>query len=40
MVQMTLEAFESDGEPSPAHESIQAAGYRLVDALDRPLSSR
>ncbi len=38
MVQMTLRAFESDGS-EPGVEAIQGLGYRLVDALDHPLSS-
>jgi AcrR family transcriptional regulator len=38
MVQMMLRAFESDGE-EPGVEAIQGLGYRLVDALDHPLSS-
>jgi AcrR family transcriptional regulator len=38
MVQMMLRAFESDGE-EPGVEAIQGMGYRLVDALDHPLSS-
>lgn len=38
MVQMMLEAFETDGD-EPGVETIQAAGYRLVDALDQPLST-
>ena len=37
MVQMMLRAFESDGA-EPGAEAIQGLGYRLVDALDRPLS--
>ena len=38
MVQMMLRAFESDGD-EPGVEAIQGLGYRLVDALDHPLSS-
>jgi len=38
MVHMMLEAFEPTSE-EPGIESIQAAGYRLVDALDHPLST-
>lgn len=38
MVQMMLEAFQPNRE-EPGFESIQAAGYRLVDALDHPWSS-
>ena len=38
MVQLMLAAFEPASE-EPGTESIQAAGYRLVDALDHPLSS-
>jgi AcrR family transcriptional regulator len=38
MVRMMLHAFQPDTE-EPGIESIQAAGYRLVDALDQPLSS-
>ena len=38
MVQMMLSAFEPDSE-EPGVETTQAAGYRLVDALDHPLSS-
>ncbi len=37
MVQMMLRAFESEGE-EPGVEAIQGLGYRLVDALDHPLS--
>jgi AcrR family transcriptional regulator len=38
MVQMMLEAFDPASE-EPGIETTQAAGYRLVDALDTPLSS-
>jgi len=38
MVQMMLEAFDPASE-EPGVEATQAAGYRLVDALDRPLST-
>lgn len=38
MVQMMLRAFEPSSE-EPGIEAIQAAGYRLVDVLDHPLSS-
>lgn len=38
MVQMMLRAFETDGL-EPGVEAIQGMGYRLVDALDHPLSS-
>jgi AcrR family transcriptional regulator len=38
MVQMMLRAFESDGD-EPGVEAVQGLGYRLVDALDHPLSS-
>jgi AcrR family transcriptional regulator len=38
MVQMMLRAFESD-DTEPGVEAIQGMGYRLVDALDHPLSS-
>ena len=38
MVQMMLRAFENDGT-EPGVEAIQGLGYRLVDALDHPLSS-
>ena len=38
MVQMMLRAFESAGD-EPGVEEIQGLGYRLVDALDHPLSS-
>jgi AcrR family transcriptional regulator len=38
MVQMTLRAFESDGD-EPGVEAIQGLGYKLVDALDHPLST-
>ena len=36
MVQMMLAAFDPAGK-EPGIESVQAAGYRLVDALDHPL---
>jgi AcrR family transcriptional regulator len=38
IVQMMLAAFQPENE-EPGIESAQAAGYRLVDALDHPLSS-
>ncbi len=38
MVQVMLKAFEP-GTDEPGLESIQAAAYRLVDALDHPLST-
>jgi hypothetical protein len=38
MVHMMLAAFQPENE-EPGIESAQAAGYRLVDALDHPLSS-
>ena len=38
MVQMMLRAFESDAS-EPGVEAIQGMGYRLVDALDHPLST-
>lgn len=38
VVQMMLEAFQPTSE-EPGIESIQAAGYRLVDALDQSLVS-
>ena len=38
MVQMMLRAFQSDAD-EPGVEAIQGMGYRLVDALDHPLSS-
>jgi AcrR family transcriptional regulator len=38
MVQMMLRAFEPERR-DPGIEEIQAAGYRLVDALDHPHSS-
>ena len=37
MVQMMLAAFQPDCQ-EPGIEAIQAAGYRLVDALDHPAS--
>jgi AcrR family transcriptional regulator len=37
MVQMMLRAFEAAGEEHGV-EAIQGMGYRLVDALDHPLS--
>lgn len=37
MVQMMVAAFQPDCE-EPGIEAIQAAGYRLVDALDHPMS--
>jgi AcrR family transcriptional regulator len=38
MVQMMLKAFDPESR-EPGGEEIQAAGYRLVDALDHPHSS-
>ncbi len=38
MVQMMLKAFEPENR-DPGVEGIQAAGYRLVDALDHPHGS-
>ena len=38
MIQMMLEAFDPASE-EPGIEAAQAAGYRLVDALDQPLST-
>ncbi len=38
MVRMMLRAFEPTSE-EPGVEAVQAAGYRLIDSLDHPLSS-
>jgi AcrR family transcriptional regulator len=38
MVRMMLAAWQP-GSEEPGIEAVQAAGYRLVDALDHPLSS-
>ena len=38
MIRMMLAAWQP-GSQEPGVEAIQAAGYRLVDALDHPLSS-